>query len=215
MSKLGEIGWVAPQISHAVKMLDDVQGTNCAEWRCSCGEEWISSGLHRCPKDPLNADKGIASQEEKAKCDAMRELLAVMHRDGGHYTDEHGVKKSTEVAIAEYYAMREVVEYARKLSKWIEVQRIAWRPTRDDISKEAITIVDGLGESIEKLDVLKGGHWMKRAKYKELTIFEFNKMLDEFLNEPESALCVMYFKLRVRRQHSIGQKESLRIEDRQ
>ena len=364
MGKLGEIGWEAPQNSHVVKMLDDVQGTNCAEWRCSCGEEWISSGLHKCPKDPLNTDKGIASQdmplrsdsasdyeqhinakpnykplthaeidfllraspeelseleagrkallaafpngmpdvdsscagvdssrecnsdkdqifefmdrligietnsdcregmnelcdvvrpiveklvqdcirleklkernykayleefdrvekyalelrEEKAKCDAMRELLAVMHRDGGHYTDEHGVKKSTEVAIAEYYAMREVVEYARKLSKWIEVQRIAWRPTRDDISKEAITIVDGLGESIEKLDVLKGGHWMKRSKYKPLTIAEFREMLDKFLVEPERALSVLYFKIKVRRHHSDGQTESLRIEDKQ
>jgi len=54
---------------------------------------------------------------------------------------------------------------------------------------------------------------MKRAKYKELTIFEFDKMLDEFLNEPEEALSVTYFKIRVKRKHSTGQRESLRIED--
>jgi len=87
---------------------------------------------------------------------ALGGLLAVLHRDGGHYVDEHGIKQAVENAIAEHYAMRDVVEHARKLSKWIELQRIAWRPTRDDIKDEAVNIVDGLGDSISKLDALKG-----------------------------------------------------------
>jgi len=70
----------------------------------------------------------------KAKCDAMRELLAVLHRDGGHYVDEHGIKKAVEDAAAMYYAMREVVEVARKFS-----------------------FVGEMHKALAKYDALKGG----------------------------------------------------------
>ena len=29
----------------------------------------------------------------------LRNLLAIIHRDGGHYTSEHGLEKATEDAI--------------------------------------------------------------------------------------------------------------------
>jgi len=54
---------------------------------------------------------------------------------------------------------------------------------------------------------------MKRSKYKELTIFEFRAEVDRFLSDPEEALSVLYFKIRVKRKHSTGQAESLRNED--
>jgi len=34
------------------------------------------------------------------------ELLAIMHRDGGHYVDEHGVEKATKDAMKVYYDLR-------------------------------------------------------------------------------------------------------------
>lgn len=33
----------------------------------------------------------------------LRDLLAVIHGDGGHYTGEHGLQKSFEDALARYY----------------------------------------------------------------------------------------------------------------
>ena len=62
-------------------------------------------------------------------------------------------------------------------------------------------------------EINNGGDEMKQSKYKVLTVAQFREMLDEFLAEPEEALSVIYFKIRVKRQHSTGQSESLRIED--
>jgi hypothetical protein len=38
----------------------------------------------------------------------LGELLAVIHRDGGHYREKHGDQKSCEDAIAKYYALLEI-----------------------------------------------------------------------------------------------------------
>lgn len=54
---------------------------------------------------------------------------------------------------------------------------------------------------------------MKRSKYKAITVAEFRKMINEFLEEPEQALSVLYFKIKVKRQHSTGQRESLKVEE--
>jgi hypothetical protein len=50
-----------------------------------------------------------ASHAEKAeaKLAAVRELLAVVHRDGGHYTAEHGIDKSVKDALEVYYKLLE------------------------------------------------------------------------------------------------------------
>lgn len=42
----------------------------------------------------------------------LRELLAVIHRDGGHHACEVGLKKSTLVAIDKIIQQRQVVETA-------------------------------------------------------------------------------------------------------
>lgn len=46
--------------------------------------------------------------EEKAKW--FGELMAIIHRDGGHYLAEHGTEKSAKDAIARYYDLLSKVE---------------------------------------------------------------------------------------------------------
>ncbi len=48
----------------------------------------------------LNKWEGSAPQELKRTTDPILNLLAVLHRDGGHYTAEHGLLKSCEDAQA-------------------------------------------------------------------------------------------------------------------
>ena len=46
------------------------------------------------------------NEELKANYRIVRELLPVMHADGGHYVEKHGVEKATEDAIEIYYKLR-------------------------------------------------------------------------------------------------------------
>lgn len=41
----------------------------------------------------------MASPSKPPAANLLRELLAVIHGDGGHYADEHGPEKATEDAI--------------------------------------------------------------------------------------------------------------------
>ena len=40
--------------------------------------------------------------------DMLEELLAVIHGDGGHYTDEHGLAKSVADAEVKWYAAQKI-----------------------------------------------------------------------------------------------------------
>ena len=42
----------------------------------------------------------------------LRNLLAVIHRDGGHYSSIHGISKACKDAEKKYYAMMELIEKA-------------------------------------------------------------------------------------------------------
>lgn len=44
-------------------------------------------------------------KEENYK-ELLLNLLAIMHGDGGHYTDKHGVSKSVLDAIDNYYKLK-------------------------------------------------------------------------------------------------------------
>lgn len=44
---------------------------------------------------------------------AMGDLLAVIHRDGGHYIETHGWKKACEDALEEVNKMRLIIEMLR------------------------------------------------------------------------------------------------------
>ena len=67
----------------------------------------------------------------------LRNLLAIIHRDGGHYVEEHGIDKAVEDAIAVWgelsVAESEAYEILRfpipspgrdlRLERWIEAYR--------------------------------------------------------------------------------------------
>jgi hypothetical protein len=42
----------------------------------------------------------------------LRDLLAIIHKDGGHYTEQHGIKKSFDDAKNEYYRLRVIEQTA-------------------------------------------------------------------------------------------------------
>jgi hypothetical protein len=48
-------------------------------------------------------------REERNEIKYAGNLLAVIHGDGGHYTDKHGWKKSTDDAKDKYYAMQKFI----------------------------------------------------------------------------------------------------------
>ena len=52
------------------------------------------------------------AQSEKYNNDVnkLKDLLAVIHRDGGHYTDKHGLTKSVEDALLIHYRLRSFKE---------------------------------------------------------------------------------------------------------
>ena len=64
--------------------------------------------------EQLVADVKLGRERVIAERDAMRDILAVIHGDGGHYTEEHGYEKSCADAQKIYYAMRDCVEVLRK-----------------------------------------------------------------------------------------------------
>ena len=47
--------------------------------------------------DQRAAEADLAALKDEA-LSQLRDLLAIVHRDGGHYTEEHGLKKSVEEA---------------------------------------------------------------------------------------------------------------------
>lgn len=52
---------------------------------------------------------------EKEKERLLKNLLAVIHRDGGHYVDNHGVKKATQDAIDIILDERRILEQEKLL----------------------------------------------------------------------------------------------------
>ena len=60
--------------------------------------------------DELNRDHALAQEA----CHELRNLLAIIHRDGGHYVTEHGAKKAVEDAHLVWAALQQEVEELRK-----------------------------------------------------------------------------------------------------
>ena len=47
----------------------------------------------------------------------LKELLAIIHRDGGHYTEKHGIEKSVKDAITIIYRNMEKAEFVDRHKK--------------------------------------------------------------------------------------------------
>jgi hypothetical protein len=73
----------------------------------------------------------------------LGEILAVLHKDGGHYLGEHGAEQATQEALKKYYVLVKDLDRYR-----IALHKIAghWEPARM-IAKDAL---DGMQEESEK-----------------------------------------------------------------
>lgn len=111
-----------PQIANEVEWYEPEGRTWCQDdvWHTSdyCGispTKYIRYDLYESKCKDLEAYIGIAIENanQKAELEALREerteagnLLAVIHRDGGHYTNAHGFKESIAKAVDEVLELR-------------------------------------------------------------------------------------------------------------
>ncbi len=59
-------------------------------------------------------------------------LLAVLHRDGGHFAEEHGLDRAAEVAVEQFYRdQRELEELRRWRARDPSVRSITWGEIRE------------------------------------------------------------------------------------
>jgi hypothetical protein len=49
-------------------------------------------------------------ERQQRECKWFGEVMAVMHRDGGHYLGEHGPEKATKDALTRWYEMQRELE---------------------------------------------------------------------------------------------------------
>lgn len=81
-------------------------------------------------------------------------LLAVLHRDGGHFTDAHGIEHATRVAIAQWYADQRELEELRRWRAQRDERTVSWGAVREatDSTWAALELAEqliGLGFAIE------------------------------------------------------------------
>jgi len=58
----------------------------------------------------------------------LRELLAVIHRDGGYYTAEHGINTSSEDAMSKVLPLMQCQEDTeRQIVAWLRKYRVMYR----------------------------------------------------------------------------------------
>lgn len=62
-----------------------------------------SMGADHTAGKPQDAELKDAALKEGDFEYSLRTLLAILHRDGGHYANEHGLAKATKDAIPKYY----------------------------------------------------------------------------------------------------------------
>ena len=58
--------------------------------------------------------KKVREKMDKDYEHLLNELLAIIHRDGGHYVQEHGIEKAVEDAINIINKERAVITYHRQ-----------------------------------------------------------------------------------------------------
>jgi len=68
-------------------------------------------------------NKGVTAVRENAALRPLRELLAIIHRDGGHYTFEHGIEKSVADAHQKW---AETIAQLEALNKGVAAVREAF-----------------------------------------------------------------------------------------
>lgn len=69
-----------------------------------------------------------AERERDEARHALHEILAVIHRDGGHYTGEHGIAKSVEDAHAAWAAMMREIDKLRAERRQLRARLVECLP---------------------------------------------------------------------------------------
>lgn len=82
----------ADREARAVVAAYDKHQSNMAEGLGVVSGAWLRDSIER-----LRA--ALTTQPQAEPQQALRNLLAVIHRDGGHYTEEHGLKESVAAAM--------------------------------------------------------------------------------------------------------------------
>jgi hypothetical protein len=79
--------------------------------------ERVRQELKGCCHDHFGIDDYavLLAEHDRLKA-ALRNLLAVIHRDGGHYTEEHGLAKSIQEAYALWVELREKADELARLT---------------------------------------------------------------------------------------------------
>jgi hypothetical protein len=99
----------------------------------------------------------IVRQRDEARRD-LGEILAIIHRDGGHYTGEHGISKSVADAHATWAAMVRERDEARADFDSLE----------DDAAKVVLAYRNGdkieLDEAVESLASNGRPQWWENVK---------------------------------------------------
>ena len=72
------------------------------------------------------AQKVVEERDEARH--ALHEILAVIHRDGGHYTGKHGIAKSVEDAHAAWAAMMREMDKLRAERRQLRARLVECRP---------------------------------------------------------------------------------------
>jgi hypothetical protein len=102
----------------------------------------------------------------------LRNLLAVIHRDGGHYATEHGIEKASEDAEAAWYARAERIDA-------LEAELVEERQARSDEQEATLRLAASQQRYVAELAALR--------EYKALAdaadeVFTF--LQDEGLDSP-------------------------------
>lgn len=110
----GDPGWATPSKAELEKELRNLKGdpatyVDTVEGQCKMLSKGAVCTCLKCVLGKARERDALAARVkelEKYHHDA-RNLLAVVHRDGGHYVTEHGFQKACEDAAEEYLRRRD------------------------------------------------------------------------------------------------------------
>ena len=112
--------------------------------------EWLANNLYALLDA---AERAEAAERELSEAreglQAGRDLMAVVHGDGGHYREQYGDRKASEDAIILVDALR--VAYDDALRKFLEAQADSerYRWLREHVSKGGLTVAKAQAWSLD------------------------------------------------------------------
>lgn len=118
-----------------------ISRSNELEW-----EEEVRCAIHGQTQDieRLSVELAAASARAEATEHMLRNILARIHRDGGHYADEHGLEKASKDADQVFCDLLQRAEAAERLNEILREDRAqalkncaeAWAKENEDLQAE-------------------------------------------------------------------------------